>query len=279
MARQEANNVFALTSLLYGANAAYIEDLYASYKTDPNSVDPEWRDFFAAFQDEKDAVLKEARGAPWKRKDWPLEASGDLVNAFDGNWAPIEQKLETKLKQKADTTGAPMSDAEVHQATRDSVRALMMIRAYRMRGHLHADLDPLQLATFLDKVLGLDFATIPEMLEILKRTYCSTLGVEFMHISDPAQKVLDSGAHRGSGQGHCLHREGKKAILNKLIEAEGFEKFLRRQIHRHQALRPGWRRVAGSGAGTDHQARRPAGRQRHRARHGPPRPPQRAGPT
>jgi 2-oxoglutarate dehydrogenase E1 component len=145
MARQEANNVFALTSLLYGANAAYIEDLYASYKTDPNSVDPEWRDFFAAFQDEKDAVLKEARGAPWKRKDWPLEASGDLVNAFDGNWAPIEQKLETKLKQKADTTGAPMSDAEVHQATRDSVRAMMMIRAYRMRGHLHADLDPLEL--------------------------------------------------------------------------------------------------------------------------------------
>ncbi len=246
MARQEANNVFALTSLLYGANAAYIEDLYASYKIDPNSVDPEWRDFFAAFQDEKDAVLKEARGAPWKRKDWPLEASGDLVNAFDGNWAPIEQKLETKLKQKADTTGAPMSDAEVHQATRDSVRALMMIRAYRMRGHLHADLDPLQLAIpgdheelhpssygfteadwdrriFIDHVLGLEYATIREMLDILKRTYCSTLGVEFMHISDPAAKSWLQERIEGPDKLVAFTSEGKKALLNKLVEAEGFE--------------------------------------------------------
>lgn len=146
MARQEANAQFALTSLLYGANAAYIEDLYARYKTDPHSVEPEWQDFFAAFQDEKDAVLKEARGAPWKRTDWPIPANGDLVNAFDGNWAPIEKQLGDKLKKKAEQTGAPVSEAEVHQATRDSVRALMMIRAYRMRGHLHADLDPLGLA-------------------------------------------------------------------------------------------------------------------------------------
>nr|MEC9420316.1 2-oxoglutarate dehydrogenase E1 component [Pseudomonadota bacterium] len=212
MARQEANNVFALTSLLYGANAAYIEDLYAQYKTDPSSVDAEWQDFFAAFQDEKEAVLKEARGATWKRKDWPIEANGDLVNAFDGNWGPIEQKLGDKLKKKAEAKGEPVSDQEVHQATRDSVRALMMIRAYRMRGHLHADLDPLGLAgkgdheelhpssygfteadwdhkIFIDHVLGLEYATIREMMDILKRTYCSTLGVEFMHISDPAAKA------------------------------------------------------------------------------------------
>jgi 2-oxoglutarate dehydrogenase E1 component len=75
-------------------------------------------------------------------------------------------------------------------------------------------------------VLGLEYATIREMLDILKRTYCSTLGVEFMHISNPEEKVLDPGAHRGSGQGRRLHREGKKAILNKLIEAEGFEQFI-----------------------------------------------------
>ncbi|WP_417668493.1 2-oxoglutarate dehydrogenase E1 component [Roseibium sp.] len=249
MARQEANNVFALTSLLYGANAAYIEDLYAQYKENPSSVDTEWQDFFAAFQDEKEAVLKEARGAPWERKDWPPAASGDLVNAFDGNWGPIEQKLGDKLKKKADAKGAAMSDAEVHQATRDSVRALMMIRAYRMRGHLHADLDPLQLSPpgdheelhpssygfteadwdrkiFIDHVLGLEYATLREMMDILKRTYCSTLGVEFMHISDPAAKAWIQERIEGPDKHVAFTKEGKKAILNKLVEAEGFEKFL-----------------------------------------------------
>ncbi|MEP0234694.1 MAG: 2-oxoglutarate dehydrogenase E1 component [Parasphingorhabdus sp.] len=249
MARQEANNVFALTSLLYGANAAYIEDLYAQYKEDPSSVDAEWQEFFASFQDAKEDVLKEARGAPWKRKDWPIAANGDLVNAFDGNWAPIEQKLGDKLKKKSEAKGAPMSDAEVHQATRDSVRALMMIRAYRMRGHLHAELDPLKLSPpgdheelhpssygfvdadwdrriFIDNVLGLEYATLREMMDILKRTYCSTLGVEFMHISDPAAKAWLQERIEGPDKHVAFTKEGKKAILNKLVEAEGFEKFL-----------------------------------------------------
>ena len=249
MARQEANKVFALTSLLYGANAAYIEDLYAQYKENPNSVEAEWQDFFASFQDTKEDVLKEARGAPWKRKDWPIAASGDLVNAFDGDWAPIEKELGDKLKKKAEAKGAPATEAEVHQATRDSVRALMMIRAYRMRGHLHANLDPLGLAAlkdheelhpasygfteadwdrkiFIDHVLGLEYATIREMLDILKRTYCSTLGVEFMHISDPAAKSWLQERIEGPDKQVAFTKEGKKAILNKLIESEGFEKFL-----------------------------------------------------
>ncbi|MFD1697193.1 2-oxoglutarate dehydrogenase E1 component [Roseibium aestuarii] len=249
MARQEANNVFALTSLLYGANAAYIEDLYAQFKENPPSVDAEWQDFFNAFQDAKEDVLKEARGATWKRKDWPLAEGGDLVNACDGNWAPVEKKLGDKLKTKAEAKGAPMTDAQVHQATRDSVRALMMIRAYRMRGHLHADLDPLRLATpgdheelhpssygftdadwdrkiFIDHVLGLEYATLREMMEILKRTYCSTLGVEFMHISDPAAKAWIQERIEGPDKQVAFTKEGKKAILNKLVEAEGFEKFL-----------------------------------------------------
>ena len=98
------------------------------------------------------------------------------------------------------------------QATRDSIHAIMMIRAYRMRGHLHADLDPLHMRApepapeldpatygfteadygrkiFIDNYLGMEFATVPEMLEVLKRTYCSTVGVEFMHISDPEAKA------------------------------------------------------------------------------------------
>ena len=125
----------------------------------------------------------------------------------------------------------------------------MMIRAYRMRGHLHADLDPLQLKTaragararsasygfteadydrkiFIDNVLGLEFATVREMLAILQRTYCSTVGVEFMHISDPEEKPWIQERMEGPDKEITFTPEGKKAILNKLIEAEGFEKFL-----------------------------------------------------
>ncbi|MXN66766.1 2-oxoglutarate dehydrogenase E1 component [Stappia sp. GBMRC 2046] len=249
MARQDENNLFALTSFLYGANAGYIEDLYAKFQENPASLDEEWRTFFGELKDEKSDVLKEARGAPWKRADWPIAANGELVSALDGNWAPVEKDLGDKLKGKAKAKGIEISDAEVQQATRDSVRALMMIRAYRMRGHLHADLDPLRLKTpgdheelhpatygfteadwdrkiFIDHVLGLEFATIREMLAILKRTYCSTLGVEFMHISDPAEKAWIQERIEGPDKQVTFTEQGKKAILNKLIEAEGFEKFL-----------------------------------------------------
>ena len=136
----------------------------------------------------------------------------------------------------------------MQQATRDSIHALMLIRAYRMRGHLHANLDPLGLEPakneeeldprsygftdadldrkiFLDNVLGLEFATIREILAILRRTYCQTLGVEFMHISDPAQKAWMQERIEGRDKEITFTREGKRAILNKLVEAEGFEKF------------------------------------------------------
>ena len=166
------------------------------------------------------------------------------------------------------------------QATRDSIRALMLIRAYRMRGHLHANLDPLGIEQragrarssiraptaspkptwtgriFLDNVLGLEFASMREIVAILQRTYCQTLGVEFMHISEPAQKAWIQERIEGRDKEISFTREGKRAILNKLVEAEGFEKFLRRQIHRHQALRPRRRRVDDPGARADHQARR-----------------------
>ncbi len=248
MARQDANNVFALTSFLYGANAPYIEELYAQYQENPNSLDPEWKDFFSALQDNPEDVIREARGATWKRQDWPVPANGELVSALDGDW-PAEKDVSEKIKSTAKKNGVELTEDQVLQATRDSVRAIMMIRAYRMRGHLHADLDPLRLAVpgdheelhpatygfseddwdrkiFLDNVLGMEFATIREMLDILKRTYCSTLGVEFMHISDPAAKAWLQERIEGPDKHVAFTPEGKKAILNKLVEAEGFEKFL-----------------------------------------------------
>ena len=250
MSRQQANEAFQATSFLYGSNASYIEDLYARYEDDPSSVPDEWRSFFGALQDDADAVRKAARGASWKKPNWPIQANGELVSALDGDWGAVEKHIEGRLKEKAADESAALADVDVLQATRDSVRAIMMIRAYRMRGHLHANLDPLGIAEakedynelspenygftpqdydrriFLDNVLGLEYATINEMLEILKRTYCSTIGVEFMHISNPEEKSWIQQRIEGPDKGVDFTKRGKMAILQKLVEAEGFEKFI-----------------------------------------------------
>ncbi|RUU35702.1 2-oxoglutarate dehydrogenase E1 component [Mesorhizobium sp. M6A.T.Ce.TU.002.03.1.1] len=251
MARQDqANDQFSLTSFLYGGNADYIDALYAAYEDDPSSVDPEWQDFFAALKDDSGDVRKNAKGASWAKPSWPLQANGELVSALDGNWGIVEKHIEKKVQDKAVMNGVALSDADVHQATRDSVRAIMMIRAYRMRGHLHANLDPLGIAKpledynelspenygftsadydrpiFLDNVLGLEFGTIRQMLDILTRTYCSTLGVEFMHISDPEEKAWIQARIEGTDKEISFTATGKKAILQKLVEAEGFEQFI-----------------------------------------------------
>src|SRR5689334_15238731 len=241
MSRQDANAAFALSSFLYGGNAAYVEDLYARYETDPNSVDAEWRDFFGSLKDGADAA-KVARGASWKKP--PLIERNELLSALDGQWAETEKKI----RGKAQDTGVELSAADVQQATRDSIHALMLIRAYRIRGHFHADLDPLGLdgqkddeeldprsygfdeadmdrKIFLDKVLGLEFGTMREIVGILRRTYCQTLGVEFMHISNAQQKAWVQERIEGEHKEITFTREGKRAILNKLVESEGFEKF------------------------------------------------------
>ncbi|MEI8274583.1 MAG: 2-oxoglutarate dehydrogenase E1 component [Hyphomicrobiales bacterium] len=249
MSRQDANAAFARTSFLYGGNAAYIEDLYAKFEADPASVEAEWRTFFEALKDEGADVTKAAQGASWKKPNWPVRPSGDLVSALDGDWAGTEKKIGEKISAKAQAKGVELSPTDVQQATRDSIHALMLIRAYRMRGHFHAKLDPLEIAVepneteldprsygfeeadldrkiFLDKVLGLEFASMREIVAILRRTYCQTLGVEFMHISNAEQKSWIQQRIEGRDKEITFTREGKRAILNKLVEAEGFEKYL-----------------------------------------------------
>ncbi len=146
MARQEANKAFQSSSFLYGGNAAYLEYLYARYQENPASLDAGWQDFFKELKDDKTDVVRQARGSPWQRSDWPIPANGELVSAFDGDWSQIERHVTDKIQAKAQTNGADLSQDELLSAARDSVRAIMMIRAYRMRGHLHADLDPLGIA-------------------------------------------------------------------------------------------------------------------------------------
>jgi 2-oxoglutarate dehydrogenase E1 component len=105
MARQDLNETFLRTAFLYGANAGYIEDLHARYQEDPSSVDADWQAFFAALKDDKQAVAKSARGASWKRPNWPIHENGELVSALDGNWAPLEKAVGDKIKGKAQKAG------------------------------------------------------------------------------------------------------------------------------------------------------------------------------
>ena len=248
MSRQDANAAFALSSFLQGTNAPYIDDIYARYEKDPGSVDTEWQEFFKSLKDQPADVRKNAEGPSWGRDNWPLSPRDDLTSALDGNWAEVEKAVGTKLVARAQAKGTELTAADVHQATRDSVRALMLIRAYRMRGHFHARLDPLGIEPprdreeldprsygfvegdfdrkiFLDHVLGLEYATLREIVAICERTYCQTLGVEFMHITNAAQKAWIQERIEGPDKEISFTREGRRAILMKLVEAEGFEKF------------------------------------------------------
>src|SRR6202048_1074452 len=248
MSRQDANAAFALSSFLQGTNAPYIDEIYARYEKDPPPPPPEWRKFLRSVKAPPADVRKNAEGPSWGRNNWPLTPRDELTSALDGNWAEVEKAVGTKIAAKAQIKGGELTAADVHQATRDSVRALMLIRAYRMRGHFHAKLDPLGIEPprdreeldprsygfvegdfdrkiFLDHVLGMEYATLREIVVICERTYCQTLGVEFMHITNAAQKAWIQERIEGPDKEISFTREGRRAILMKLVEAEGFEKF------------------------------------------------------
>ena len=246
--RSRGNAAMLDTAFLNGSSALWLEQMQAAFAKDPSSVPESWRAFFADLGDDAASARENADGASWKRKSWPKRAPDDEIAAFDGNWAALEPKIEKKIRDAS--PGLPTADVD-RQVT-DSIRAIMMIRAYRIRGHLGAQLDPLRLSgledqpeldpatygfgpqdrdhpIFIAHVLGLERATINEMLDILRRTYCSTLGIEFMHISDPDEKAWLQERMEGPDKGVTFTREGKLAILRKLIEAESFERFLHKR--------------------------------------------------
>ncbi|WP_372780919.1 2-oxoglutarate dehydrogenase E1 component [Phenylobacterium sp.] len=247
------NEVLAETSFLYGGNAAFVEDLYAKWSADPNAVEPSWRAFFASLHDSAGDVQRAAADPAWMKAGAPA-ARPDWLSAIDGMWPAVEAKLATKIAERAPAGAPAVSTDAVRAATLDSLRAIMMIRAFRMRGHLKANLDPLGIATtpgdaseldpatygfseadfdrpiFLDFVLGLETATIREILAILRRTYCGSVGVQYMHISDPKEKGWIQARIEGRDKEIVFTKEGKIAILKKLIETEGFEKFLHRRF-------------------------------------------------
>ena len=240
--------VFETTSFLQGANAAYLEHLLTAFEADPATVGPDWRAFFAGLGVAPRPGGNGTTRASWAREDWPPAAKNEWVSALDGDWGAPKAVPAPPISAGFAPAPPPLGD-ELQRATRDSVRALMMIRAYRMRGHLHANLDPLGLeqrhdhgelhpATygfedkdydrkiFIDGVLGMKYASVFEMVTILRRTYCGSIGFEFMHILNPQEKAWLQARVEGPKKEIVFTQEGKRAIFRKLVEAEGFEKFL-----------------------------------------------------
>ena len=251
MSRQALNDAFQRTSFLQGTNATYVEEMHAQYEKNPDSVSDEWRLFFQSLREESSvSAVANADGPSWGR---PLNGihgavHSELVAALTGDYQDTELTMTRKISARAQSSGFDLSPLASLRATQDSLRALMLIRAYRVMGHLIADLDPLELddrktprelrpefygfteadldrPVFIDKVLGLDTATVRQIMKILRRTYCRHIGVEFMHITSPVQKAWIQERIEGEGKDVTFTVEGKKAILRKLIEAELFEKF------------------------------------------------------
>lgn len=241
-------------AFLDGANALYIEQQYENYCTSPSSVDAGWRNYFDGLNDT--ARVKRASWTPAINVSNGAGAD-DEIAAFDGNWAddsPPDEKINgaemaVKIAKTHATNGTDLTAEKLRAATLDSVRAVMMIRAYRVRGHHAANLDPLGLEEqtphpeldpasygfapedmarpiFIDYMLGLETATINQMIEILRRTYCGCLAIEFMHISDPEEKAWLQERMEGPDKEIAFTNEGKRAIFQKLVEAEGLEKFI-----------------------------------------------------
>ena len=252
MTDQSPNDQFHASSFLQGHNAEYVEQLYARYAADPSAVDEAWAAFFRTLGDDATEVRREAQGPSWARADWPPAPADDLTSALTGEWPAAAKEAKgagDKIKAKAADAGVALTEDQIKRAVLDSIRALMLIRAYRIRGHLVADLDPLGMRDqtphpeldpksygfaeadmdrpiFIDNVLGLQLASMRQILDIVKRTYCGTFALQYMHISDPEQSSWLKERIEGYGKEITFTREGRKAILNKLVEAEGFEKFL-----------------------------------------------------
>ena len=230
MASNGKNIIFEKTSFLQGSNSPFIEELYLQYLNDPNSIPQSWVEFFKGLNEDKDIIQKEISGPSWSpRKNKKINYQ---IKKKD---LPENEKL---LSQK---------NLEIEKER--AVKAIALIRAYRIRGHLIANLDPLGMMErkyledlhpadhgfkkedynkkiYLGAYMNKGYGTINEILSFFRKIYCSTIGVEYMHISDPVEKIWFRERMEKEENHLKFTNAGKKSILNKLIQAEGFEKFL-----------------------------------------------------
>ena len=243
MSKSPSNQIFDKTSFLHGTNAAYVEDMFNKFKLDPSSIPEDWKVFFLGINEEEinSSIFK----ADWGNQDDIDLPNGDLVAALDGNWSNLSERILDHSKSK----NISYSTNEIRSTTLDSIRALRLIRAFRINGHLIANLDPLKLAKenyhteldyksygfsdsdlereiFIDGSLGLNKASLSEIIKILHETYSNSIGVEFLHIQNPDHKQWVQERIEEVRNKTQFTPEGKKFIYQRLLEAEMFENFL-----------------------------------------------------
>ena len=234
MTSTKNNLIFQKTSFLQGSNSPFIRELYLKYLEEPKSIPQSWKDFFDGLDEDQEIVKKEILGPSWSPKKNNLKTYSIKKDFLDKN-APINGEL--------------VVNKNYEKEKQYSIKAIALIRAYRIRGHLIANLDPLEMMErkylhelhpkdhgfekedynkkiYLHSYMDRDYATVNEILNYFKKIYCSTIGVEYMHIADPLEKKWFRERMEKKENQLNFTDNGKKAILKKLIQAEGFEKFL-----------------------------------------------------
>jgi 2-oxoglutarate dehydrogenase E1 component len=223
-----------------GVSPAFVETLYKRFKSDPASIEPGWRAWFEGLE-------SAVSGPSWQQANWPLTSTDDLTAALD----PTQMEPAPKPAKggKPAPVAAPVSEDAIRDACDASIRAMMLIRTYRVRGHLAANLDPLGLSNrempedlkteyhgfsdaqldkriYLGGTLGFETATLREIVDTLRANYCGNVGLDYMHIADVEERRFLQERMEGKDKAIEFTPEGKQAILNKVIEAEQYEKFL-----------------------------------------------------
>ena len=220
------NLEYAKTAFLNKSNSTFIEDMYMKFINNDPTLPNSWREYFNEIGDEANDVVKEINGPSWS----------------PSRKVSINKTLNQNIKNRFS------NEKDMIKSNANSIKAVAMIRSYRQRGHLIAKLDPLGLLKadyldelhpesygfkkedyenkiFLDGVINKEHSNIKEILNFLREKYCSTIGYEYMHISNPTERKWFRDRVEKADD-FKFTQNGKEAILNKLIQAEGFEKFL-----------------------------------------------------
>ena len=225
-------------SFLNKSNSAFIEQMYLKFINNDPDLPDSWKDYFGGIGDELDIIVKEINGPSWGLKK-------DKINIDE-----LQKKIDQEIFISNNGVNNLRDTKKNHpRSNEDSIKAVSMIRSYRQRGHLIAKLDPLELlkSDYLDElhpesfgfnkedyhkdiylggIINKESSNIKEILEFLKKTYCGPIGYEYMHISNPTERKWFRDRVEKSKDNMNFTQNGKEAILNKLIQSEGFEKFL-----------------------------------------------------
>jgi len=232
------NLEYKKTSFLNKSNSAFIEYMYLKFINKDSDLPKSWRNYFLDTGDEIDLAVKEINGPTWSPQKKKID-----INEIQKNIDNEEQKLSI---EKQDIL---IDKTDIKKTNRDSIRAVSLIRSYRQRGHLISKVDPLEIREseyldelhpdsygfnkedyqkriYLDGITNKDYSNIREILSFLRKTYCGSIGYEYMHISNPTERKWIRDRVEKDENALQFTKNGKNAILNKLIQAEGFEKFL-----------------------------------------------------